>query len=607
MNLRSALNTLQKKDKRYLIPLETVWADSIDRTLPLGEYPRPQLKRRDWQSLHGTWRDAITQDATQPQKWDGSILVPFSPESRLSGVERTLMPGQYLWYEREITLPALSAEKRLLLHFDGVDERCAVWWNGHLLGHHRNGYLAFVFDVTDYLRPGRNRLRLAVRDDTDTKDHCIGKQKLSPGGMYYSPQSGIWQNVWLETVPRDYIKELKLTPDLDAGTLKLEIEATCPLPVTVLLQGKERHFPAGHFQPAGKAACAKLRLAIEEMTGQAPHPWSPEDPWLYDLTITAGEDKIESYFALRKFSVGKNRQGFPCLLLNNQPYFMHGVLDQGYWPESLMTPPSEEAMIFDIQSMKRLGFNMIRKHIKIESRRWYYHCDRLGMIVWQDMINGGRIHPLWDTYLPTLFPALWRLPDRFPALSGRTGHQNRSQWEKDLLAMIQELFNHPSIALWTIFNEGWGQFDAARILQLVKAADPTRLVDHASGWFDQGLGDVCSEHNYFRKLRIRKDERPFVLSEYGGQALALPGHISTNHSYGYSTCPDQESYRQQLSALFSQIRQLSHQGLAAAVYTQVSDIEDEINGLYTYDRKLCKADPPIIPAGSAAAPPENQR
>jgi hypothetical protein len=320
------------------------------------------------------------------------------------------------------------------------------------------------------------------------------------------------------------------------------------------------------------------------------HPWSPEDPFLYELIIRAGEDRILSYFAMRKFSVGVDERGHPCICLNNRPYFLHGVLDQGYWPESLYTPPSDAAMVFDITEMKKLGFNMLRKHAKVEPMRWYYHCDRIGMVVWQDMINGGEpIDLMRFCYLPTVFPAMTtRVKDRFYRFFGRSDRLARVQWEKECMEMVDQLYSCPCIGMWVPFNEGWGQFDSLRISERIRKADPTRLVDHASGWFDQGGGDVRSEHNYFRRLRVHRDRRPFVLSEYGGYSCRIPEHSTASAVYGYHSCQTREEFSDAFWKLQKKRRSLQEAGLSAAVYTQVCDVEDEMNGLYTYDRKICK-------------------
>ena len=645
MRIRDALRAvIRKKERGSLIPMETVWTGQADdeNRIPLPEYPRPQLKRASWLCLNGWWEYAVTGIREIPQRADGQILVPFSPETSRSGVGRTLYPGQALWYRREIDLsadpgtehsPAAGIEKgaRLLLHFGAVDERCTVWWNRHRLGRHRGGYLPFSFDVTDFLGEGKNELLVRVLDDTDQGPACRGKQKLHPGGMFYTPQSGIWQTVWMEWVPENYVQELKILPHMEEGEVEFRIRMKEPAAGCIKIGGgfstgsaeqedretagqRTGRIQAGEESSAGSAEqedretagqrtaekyssfvsekdFQKDRSVICRIHLENPVLWSPENPYLYSVKIQMGEDKTESYFAMRSFGTGTDENGNPCLTLNGQPCFFHGVLDQGYWPESLMTAPSDEAMCFDISQMKKLGFNMLRKHAKIEPLRWYYHCDRLGMVVWQDMVNGGGPIPaLLCTYAPTGLPIIGRvLSDRHYKLLSREDARERSRFEDELLAMVRHLSNAPCIGMWVIFNEGWGQFDAARLTGLVRREDPSRPIDHASGWFDQKAGDICSVHNYFRDLKVEKDPagRVFVISEYGGLTCRVPGHISTEGTYGYHA-ETTETFVPRFHALMEEIRALREKGLAGAVYTQLSDIEEEDNGLLTYDRSVNK-------------------
>lgn len=607
MRVRDALSAVRtgKKKEREMAALTTVWSEQKTEGAILPEHPRPQMRRDEWESLNGWWHYAFTKKSGRPDTFDGRILVPFSPESARSGVGKRLEPGQYLWYFRSVKLESLPKGKRLLLHFGAVDERCIVWWNGRLLGSHRNGYLTFSFDVTQHVREGTNTIWVRVQDDTDASGACRGKQSLAPGGMFYTAHSGIWQTVWLEWVPENFIANLKITPLYDSGAVRIELSAVRPADAKIRIRGKTSsylHFvkkedftvngdaQAVRADGIVNAAEEKRAEAVMEITLPELCPWSPEDPFLYGLETVLGEDLVESYFAMRKFSVGTDSGRYPRLMLNNRPYFFHGVLDQGYWPESLCTPPDDEAMVFDIVKMKELGFNMIRKHVKIEPMRWYYHCDRIGMIVWQDMVNGGGRLDLWRLcYLPTALPAVTaKIKDDRYRFFARSDARERKWWEEDCLAMIRQLYNCPCIAMWVPFNEGWGQFDSLRITDEIRKADATRLVDHASGWFDQGGGDVKSVHNYFRPLKAVRDKRPFVLSEYGGYSCAVLGHTSTEASYGYRTCRTEEEFSDAFWKLQEKIRSLEKKGLCGAVYTQVSDIEEEINGLYTYDRKKCK-------------------
>lgn len=594
--------------ERTITQLSTIWSEQDGNKKPLAQYPRPQLRRGDWMCLNGYWHYAFTDKGIRPEKFDGRILVPFSPETSRSGVGKRLEPGGYLWYFRSVDLAKLPEGRRLLLHFGAVDERCIVWWNGKLLGSHRNGYLPFSFDVTDLVREGKNTIWVRVQDDTDAGGACCGKQTLSPKGMFYTAQSGIWQSVWMETVPENFIEDVKITPLFDEGEVRLELSLTQAQEIQILVCGRDSTyihrvgaeeftyvthrfsekvdcFVNGH---EAQQAVAQVQIALPEVC-----PWSPEEPFLYRLVITAGEDCVESYFAMRKFSLGKDEYGHTRLLLNNEPYFFHGVLDQGYWPESLYTPPSDEAMVFDIKKMKTLGFNTMRKHIKIEPMRWYYHCDRLGMIVWQDMINGGGKPDLKRLcYLPTAVPAVTqRIRDNDYRFFGRTDQRERRRWEEECMEMVRQLYNCPCIAMWVPFNEGWGQFDALRITERIRSIDTTRLIDHASGWFDQGGGDIRSVHNYFRPLRVMKDraeERAFVISEYGGLTCPVKGHTCAKEVYGYRAYETPATFTKAFKEQQKKLRALERQGLCGAVYTQVSDVEEEINGLYTYDRKICK-------------------
>ena len=590
---------LGRKKNTHVNQLSTVWSEkALDgpEAVPLAEYPRPQMRRENWTCLNGWWDYSIRSDERQQEPGavrtagpDGRILVPFSPETVRSGVGRTLQPGETLWYAREIEMSDLPAGRRLLLHFGAVDERCRVWWNGIEAGSHRNGYLPFTFDVTEYVRDGANLLQVAVQDDTDKGTACRGKQTLKPGGMYYHAQSGIWQTVWLETVPDHYLTDFRITPDPEGEAVGLQLffSSEAETDVTVSLEGEE-------FSFNGESGM-QIRIPVPK-----PRLWSPEEPELYSFRIRARKsghnpetdeeaDAVDSYFAMRSFGIGEDEAGRPCLLLNGNPYFFHGVLDQGYWPESLMTAPADEALIYDIEAMKKAGFNMLRKHVKIEPARWYYHCDRLGMVVWQDMINGGGPVPkLLETYLPNIIPAIIdHIPDDRYRLLAREDAGARAEFEEDLLEMVHVLYNCPCIGLWTPFNEGWGQFDALRLSEMVKAEDPSRPVDHASGWFDQGGGDLRSIHNYFRPLKVEKEARPCVLTEYGGINSTIPGHSMSEEVYGYQKS-DPAAFPDTFRALMDQISLLKADGLAGAVYTQVSDIEEETNGILTYDRKVMK-------------------
>ena len=488
---------------------------------PLPEYPRPALRRDSYENLNGLWQYAITGSAGLPAKWDGDILVPYSPETKASGVGRTLQPGAWLHYHRSFVPPA-GTGGRVLLHFGAVDYACAVQVNGHLVGGHRGGYWPFALDITDALNPaGHDRLWVAVQDPTGTGVQARGKQTLRPGGMFYPAQSGIWQTVWLERVPENYITELTVTPDYDARTVTVKAHTSLPGAVTL-------HIPEEHF-----------------------FPWSPDTPFLYDLTVgtTQGEeeqrDTVHSYFALRKWSCAPDAHGIMRFCLNGRPILLNGLLDQGYWPEGLYTPPSDGAVVRELQTIKELGFNLLRKHAKIEPQRWYYHCDKLGLIVWQDMVNGGGPYKLWFvTYLTNVFqPLLRRLPDARPlwGLLGRETEAGREEYARELEATVKALQCHPCVGCWVPFNEGWGQFDAAGAVEAVRRA------------------------------------------------------------YGYGTAKSRAELtarwkKLQLETVLPQLKK----GLSALVYTQVSDVEDEVNGLFTYDRAAIKPDPAAVRAVNQA-------
>lgn len=557
--------------------LTTPWGERLDENRILIEYPRPQMRRDSYLNLNGRWEYAITDSDEPPRCWDGTILVPFSPESALSGVGRTLRPGQTLWYRREVTVPQgfIPRDGRLLLHFGAVDQEAAVYLNGVLLGRHMGGYNAFTLDATDALGP-TNTLVVRVHDDTDASFHSRGKQKTRRGGIWYTPQSGIWQTVWMEAVPRRYIEGLRIVPLFDRSAVEVTVRCAQPLQCEATVDGRTVPFTSG--EPA--------RIPMPDFRA-----WSPEDPFLYDLTVTLGEDRVESYFGMRKVEVRADRGGVKRLFLNGEPYFHSGLLDQGYWPDGLYTAPSDEALIFDIQTAKSMGFNMLRKHIKVEPMRWYYHCDRLGMLVWQDMPSGGGKYRFSTITLP-LITGIHRRDNRYRAFA-RTSSQGRAEYMDELEEMVLQLFNAPSVALWVPFNEGWGQFDSTFVMERLRLLDPTRPVDPASGWHDQGAGDLRSLHVYFKPFRFRRDRRgrALALSEFGGYNLRVDGHCFNQKDYGYRRLPDAAALWRDFARLYErEVLPAVPRGLCAAVYTQLSDVEDELNGLMTYDRRVVKLD-----------------
>ena len=583
---------------------------------PLPEYPRPALRRDSFESLNGLWQFAITKSAQLPRQWEGDILVPYSPETRASGVGRTLQPGEWLHYYRSFALPAGSGG-RVLLHFGAVDYACAVQVNGHLVGGHRGGYWPFTFDITEALNADHNRLWVAVQDPTGAGVQARGKQTLRPGGMFYPAQSGIWQTVWLERVPDNYIETLTVTPDCDARTVTVRARTAKPGGAVnlwaVVRAGGVTIAEDWGSDEADRDGEVTLNIPEEHF-----FPWSPDSPFLYDLTVgtTQGEeesfDTVHSYFALRKWSCAPDARGVLRFCLNDRPLLLNGLLDQGYWPEGLYTPPSDAAVVHELQTIKELGFNLLRKHAKIEPQRWYYHCDKLGLIVWQDMVNGGEPYRLWFvTYLTNVLqPLLRKLPDTaaLRGLLSRRSEASREEYGRELEATVEALRGHPCIGCWVPFNEGWGQFDAAQAVETLRTLDPDRLVDEASGWYDQGGGDVDSRHNYFYPLHLRPGRRTVALSEYGGIAWPMPGHEPPRRTYGYGTAKSRAEltgrYRKlQLETVLPQLRN----GLSALVYTQVSDVEDEVNGLFTYDRQAIKPDPAAVRAVNEALEAEFEK
>ena len=531
-------------------------------TTPQGEnpgwqvYPRPQMKRTSWENLNGPWEFSV---GDTPK---GTIQVPFAPESRLSGIGEHFTEGSCQTYRREFHVDPQQAG-RFLLHFGAVSQYAEIYVNQILVGTHRGSYEAFSFDITHLLRE-TNELVVRTTSNLDDPTMPYGKNVKNPGGMWYTPVTGIWQSVWGEWVPEIHIEALDIQVTLTSAT----ITVTPALDGQVTLDGKT--YPLVN----GKAV----------VTPETPHPWTPEDPHLYYFTVTAGEDRVESYFALRTLEI-QEVDCLPRLCLNGKPYFFHGLLDQGYWPDGLLTPASPECYAQDILSMKALGFNTLRKHIKVEPEQFYYDCDRLGMVVFQDMVNNGRYDFLRDTVLPTFFRQ--RKNDR----QMHRDSQCRQAFLDGMEATVRQLKNHPSICYWTIFNEGWGQFDGTAAYERLKKLDSSRFIDSASGWFRGCQSDVESLHIYFGCwFRMKKFPKPIVLSEFGGFAYGVPGHVyNPDKTYGYGTCKTPEELDRKLQELYEQhvIPQVKN-GLCAAIYTQVSDVEDEINGLVTYDRKVTK-------------------
>ncbi len=568
--------------------LKTRFYDDVDLNCPHSEYPRPQLVREDWMCLNGECDYEITKVSDPcPTDFSGKIILPYAIESQLSGVQRALQPDERLWYRKRFTLDSRFDSKRCILHFGAVDWQCEVFVNGVSVGTHTGGYCPFSFDITSELLEGENELVVKVYDPTDKGWQNRGKQVLKSTGFWYTGTSGIWQTVWLEPVNESHITCIRLTPDIDLGQIIVSCTGenleNCILEAEITLEGEEIY--SGEVKLNSQLPVPDAKL------------WSPESPTLYDLKLTVkknGEvlDTVQSYFGMRKFSVGKDKKGMPRLMLNNEPYFQRGLLDQGYWSDSGLTPTTDEAMIFDISEMKRLGFNMLRKHIKVEPLRWYYHCDRLGMIVWQDMVSGGEnIDNVLVGVLPNI--GLSHIKDNKYRWFRRAEKEWRDDFRRELFEMIDNLYNCTCIGCWVPFNEGWGQFDAKEIGAAVKAYDPTRIVDHASGWHDQGGGDLKSKHKYILPIiKLLPSRRPYVVSEYGGYSRIVKDHVWNRlRSFGYVMFHSEKALSFAYKFLHvTQVIPLMKWGLCATVYTQVSDVEFEVNGIYTYDRKVLKLD-----------------
>lgn len=531
--------------------------------IPHDRYPRPQLKRDSFFNLNGEWDFAVT-DGSFPTEYNEKILVPFPPQSVLSGIDRTFKKGDVLFYRRRFSLPSEFLNERTLLHIGAADQIATVYLNGKALGSHTGGYLSFHFDITEHLLE-ENELIISVYDDPTDTTLPYGKQREKRGGMWYTTVSGIWQTVWCESVPSEYIESIKI--DTQGASVKISVKGTKS--GTLALDGKD--------YPIVDGVC--------EFTVEDPVFWSPENPHLYYFKVTANKDKIESYFALRTLEI-KTVDGIPRLCLNGKPYFFNGLLDQGYFSDGIFTPADLSLFERDIMTAKELGFNMLRKHIKIEPPQFYYDCDRLGMVVFQDMVNNGDYNFLRDTALPTVF--LKKLNDKRLHRDKKT----RAEFLRAMEETVEQLYNHPSICLWTIFNEGWGQFDSTTAYRKLRSLDSSRFIDSASGWFSGGESDLVSEHIYFKPYKIKAADKPVFLSEFGGYALKTEGHIfNPDNQYGYKSFGSKEALTEAIISLYkNEVIPAAKKGLCASVYTQLTDVEDETNGLITYDREVIKVE-----------------
>ena len=550
--------------------LSTEYSESIGQ-IPRLEYPRPTLVRDSFFNLNGEWDFGVTDDKNR-QIFDRRIIVPFPPESLLSGINEVFDEKMTLCYKKVFTLPDSFVKERVILHFGAVDQYAEVYLNGELLGEHIGGYQNFSFDITDHLKD-ENTLTVLVRDELSTFILPYGKQCKKRGGMWYTPVSGIWQTVWIESVSYDYITALDLPTDPSEPR------------ITAHFSGESKDGKVTVNTPEG-VLVFEMKDGTASLDLPSPRLWSPEDPYLYTVVIETESDRVQSYFALRTVDI-RTIDGYKRICLNGKPYFFHGLLDQGYYSDGIFTPASVNAYSDDILKMKALGFNMLRKHIKIEDPMFYYLCDKLGMVVFQDMVNNSDYSFLRDTVLPT-FGLIKK--------SDKRSHKNKSSRRAFLTHVeqtVSQLKNHPCICLWTIFNEGWGQFCGSEAYKKLKKLDPSRIIDTASGWFGGCESDVDSRHIYFRKVKLKAGDKPLFLSEFGGYSHRVNDHIANeNGSYGYGSCKSREDFVLAIRKLYQeQIIPLISRGLCATVYTQLSDVEDEINGLLTYDRAIEKITP----------------
>lgn len=557
-------------------PLMTRWADDVNPEEPLPEYPRPQMERDEWKNLNGLWEYAVRPHLKEePSSWDGDILVPFGIESALSGVKERVGPDNKLWYQRTFTVPGDWNGDRVMLNFGAVDWRSEVWVNGKKVGNHDGGYTSFTLDITDALKEeGDQQIRISVWDPTDDGFQPRGKQVRDPRGIWYTPTTGIWQTVWLEPVPEVAIEDLEMTPDIDNEHLELKVKGSAAdQDYTVRATAYDGETNVGEVEGS---LGENLELPVENMK-----LWSPDNPFLYNLTISLhhnGEtvDEVKSYFGMREIRLGEADDGYVRLFLNDEPLFHYGLLDQGFWPDGIYTAPTDEALKYDIQVTKDLGYNMIRKHVKVESNRWYYWADRLGILVWQDMPNG-------DQHIRRGEEDIERVA------------QSAYNYKHELKEMIEQFGNHPSIVTWVPFNEGWGQFQTKRIAKMVEELDPSRLVNIVSGWQDRGVSDMHDIHQYpGPDMPEPEADRAAILGEFGGEALVVEDHLwiqDFSRAPGhYETSKSEDELFNTYENMLNEVMKLKEKGLAGAVYTQTTDVESEVNGIMTYDREVIKFD-----------------
>jgi len=567
-----SLSCNQKKEINWKIaenPILTKWAEDVDPLKPWLPYPRPDMVRDSWVNLNGLWDYAITQKGIKPEKWNGSILVPYPVESAISGVRKRVTENENLWYKRTFSIPNVWNKKHILLNFEACDWETKVWIDGKETGTHRGGYDPFTFDITGSLDTKKvHELLVCVWDPTDKGTQPRGKQVSSPGSIWYTPTTGIWQTVWLEPVNEAYISSFRTVTNADNGTIIFKTDVKNANACTLFLKIKKN----------GKTIATATGNADNEISVQIKNPilWSPDKPFLYDITIELKNnnktvDQVKSYTGIRKISIGKTADGFTRMLLNNEFVYQNGPLDQGFWPDGIYTPPTEKAMVYDLQMTKKMGFNMLRKHVKVENRIFYYWCDKLGILVWQDMPSGDK--SIWGN-----------LPDIDKS------KEATEQYELELKRMIETKYNHPSIIMWVPFNEGWGQFETGRITKLIADYDSTRLVNSSSGWTDRGTGNINDIHHYPDPvIQPAEEKRAIVLGEFGGLGLPLQGHTWEQKNWGYRNMTDTLELLSKYESYFDLVhRFVKENGLSATIYTQTTDVETETNGLMTYDRKIIK-------------------
>ncbi|MCX6224096.1 MAG: PA14 domain-containing protein [Bacteroidia bacterium] len=552
-------------------PLMTQWSDDVAPGKTWTEYPRPQMQRNNWVNLNGLWDYAITDTAKGiPTVWDGKILVPYPIESALSGVMKRVTAHEKIWYQRILKVPAHLRSTRILLNFEAIDWEANIFIDGEEVGTHQGGYDPFTIDITEYVKPGiQHKLTISVWDPSTEGYQPVGKQFTKPGGIWYTPSSGIWQTVWMEKVPRTHITDYQITPDIDKQEVRIKIEGEEIYGndrVQIKVFGKKKLIGTGEGDPD-----ELLTVKLDEM-----HLWSPDDPYLYDIQVriirgSLKVDQVKGYFGMRKISIGKDEKGITRILLNNKFVFQNGPLDQGFWPDGLYTAPTEEAMKADLDSLKAMGFNMLRKHVKVEPRRFYYYTDHLGLLVWQDM--------------PSMY---YEVPVTSDSLA--TGKKARKNFEMELKELVKDHYNPPSIIMWVPFNEGWGQYQTEKIVDLVRMMDSSRLINNASGWTDMGFGDVNDIHRYpDPKAPPMEEKRAIVLGEYGGLGLYVPGHVWQTENWGYEKMQNADALLQKYENFHQELFRLRDEGgLSACVYTQTTDVETETNGLMTYDRYRVK-------------------